>query len=423
MLASSGLPLPLPPKRLIGNMDREFISERQHALQLYLNAILMNPILASSLTTKKFVDPDNYSAPLHEVALQQTSLALRGEVGWEVVAPLPDVGWRLRKHYFHVRCRGAARDPDEQHWASWLDYGPDKHLDDKDMQSVMKSLAAMRHPYVTPLELAVCTELGALCVRRVSAVRGSLRDLLCGARPHNSFLKKYGNPKGHRPLPAHQVALYGRQILEALRFMQTKGLPYGHLHTGNLAVDADGRRVRLLDVENGVLGVPSFYRPYFVQHRRINTMQAVDVYCLGHTLYEMAFGAPLHESVCDSYPPDCPALLRSVLSSILSTEACRGGLPTVEALQSHPFFTEGGEAACADGGERCHLKLTTAAKEQLRVGQALTEERLREEQRMVRSQKRLVKVQEMMSSEEEKKKRKQKAVSVRRLDGDSVTGR
>lgn len=81
----------------------------------------------------------------------------------------------------------------------------------------------------------------------------------------------------------------------------------GHLHPGNVIVDND--RVKLLDIENGVLGVPSFYRPYFVQHKKINTLHALDVYCFGHTLYEMTFGSPLHESVAESYPNSCPTLL------------------------------------------------------------------------------------------------------------------
>lgn len=60
--------------------------------------------------------------------------------------------------------------------------------------------------------------------------------------------------------------------------------------------------------------------------------------------------------------------------------------------------------------EKYHLKISSVVKDQLRNAQVQLEERLRDEQKMVRSQKRLVKVQEMMSSEEEKKKRKQKAV-------------
>lgn len=60
--------------------------------------------------------------------------------------------------------------------------------------------------------------------------------------------------------------------------------------------------MKLLDIENGVLGVPSFYRPYFMQHKRINNIQAIDVYSFGHVLYEMMFGTPLHESVADNIP-------------------------------------------------------------------------------------------------------------------------
>lgn len=99
----------------------------------------------------------------------------------------------------------------------------------------------------------------------------------------------------------------------------------------------------------------------------------------------------------------------SILESILSAEACKGGLPTIEALMSHPFFSSITLTHGPD--EKGHLKIPCSTKEQLRLAQMQLEERLKEEQKMVRSQKRLVKVQEMMSSEEEKKKRKHKAVS------------
>lgn len=54
---------------------------------------------------------------------------------------------------------------------------------------------------------------------------------------------------------------------------------------------------RLVDIENFVLGVPSFYRPFFVQHSKINTSELIDVYSFGHLLYELTFGYPLQESV------------------------------------------------------------------------------------------------------------------------------
>lgn len=44
-------------------MRADFIHQRQLELQLFINQVLMNPILASSLPTKKFIDPDSYSTP------------------------------------------------------------------------------------------------------------------------------------------------------------------------------------------------------------------------------------------------------------------------------------------------------------------------------------------------------------------------
>uniref|UniRef100_A0A5F8H2J4 PX domain containing serine/threonine kinase like n=1 Tax=Monodelphis domestica TaxID=13616 RepID=A0A5F8H2J4_MONDO len=61
-LQISGLSLPLPPKKLIGNMEREFIAERQKGLQRYLDVITTNHLLANCELVKKFLDPNNYSA-------------------------------------------------------------------------------------------------------------------------------------------------------------------------------------------------------------------------------------------------------------------------------------------------------------------------------------------------------------------------
>jgi PX domain-containing protein kinase-like protein len=192
-------------------------------LQKYLNSVLMNPILVSSLPARSFVDPANYCQPFGELALQHVSLALRGEVGWEVVGPLEEMGWRLRKHYYQIRCKSL---PKDELMGGWTDYGPDKYLDDKDMHALFKSLNQIQHPFIHSIELCLCTDIGGLVVRS-NHKDGSLRDLICGAKPRQSFLKKYGNPKGHKPLEVSQVALYGRQILEALKFLMDKGLPYG----------------------------------------------------------------------------------------------------------------------------------------------------------------------------------------------------
>lgn len=57
-----GIGLLLPPKKLIGNMDRDFVAERQRGLQAYLDSLTQHPLLSCSLPVKKFLDPSSYSA-------------------------------------------------------------------------------------------------------------------------------------------------------------------------------------------------------------------------------------------------------------------------------------------------------------------------------------------------------------------------
>ncbi|XP_011872171.1 PREDICTED: PX domain-containing protein kinase-like protein isoform X2 [Vollenhovia emeryi] len=408
-LSVSGFDLPLPPKRIIGNMEPDFIAQRQIALQNYLNIVLMNPILASSLPMKKFLDPENYTAPLHEIALQQVSLALRSDANFEVGKAIPDMGWRLRKHYYTVKNR---QNPKQELLLAWVEFGPDKHLQDKDIHGVFKTLGSLRHTYIEPIVHQHVTDNGALTIRNFYSA-GTLRDVLCITKPKQPFIKKYGNPKQIKALTVQEIATYGYQILEALGFLHEKGLPYGHLHTGNVLLTP--RCAKLLDIENGLLGLPAFYRPYVVQRRKLHATTQVDVYSFGHVLYEMAFGRPLLEATCSDLP-HCEANLKNLLEVILSPEALKQDLPTVIRLLEHPFFESARHAASAIGTvEKPYFKLSNHLKEALQEAVNKAEQRLRDEQKVARHQKRLVKVQEMMSSEEEMKKRKHKLKKEQKL--------
>lgn len=42
----------------------------------------------------------------------------------------------------------------------------------------------------------------------------------------------------------------------------------GHLHAGNVVME--GGNCRLLDLENWLLGLPSYYRSFFTQFKKIN---------------------------------------------------------------------------------------------------------------------------------------------------------
>lgn len=121
-------------------------------------------------------------------------------------------------------------------------------------------------------------------------------------KPRDSYLKKYCNPKRSQGLELEQIKLYGRQILEVcthahlrgrgymctcagvlqwrlwlcvqgLKLLHDNGMFFGHLHTSNVMVEDDV--CQLLEVENGILGVPSMLRATFSQLRKINVRTQV----------------------------------------------------------------------------------------------------------------------------------------------------
>ncbi|XP_047388607.1 PX domain-containing protein kinase-like protein isoform X3 [Sciurus carolinensis] len=392
----AGLSLPLPPKKLIGNMDREFIAERQKGLQNYLNVITTNHILSNCELVKKFLDPNNYSANYTEIALQQVSMFFRSEPKWEVVEPLKDIGWRIRKKYFLMKIKNQ---PKERLVLSWADLGPDKYLSDKDFQCLIKLLPSCLHPYIYRVTFATANESSALLIRTFNE-KGTLKDLIYKAKPKDPFLKKYCNPKKIQGLELQQIKTYGRQILEVLKFLHDKGFPYGHLHASNVMLDGD--TCRLLDLENSLLGLPSFYRSYFTQFRKINTLESVDVHCFGHLLYEMTYGRPPDSVPVDSFPPAPSMAVVAVLESTLSCDACKNGMPTVSRLLQMPLFSD----VLLTTSEKPQFKIPTKLKEALRIAKECIEKRLIEEQKQIHQHRRLTRAQSHHGSEEERKKRK-----------------
>lgn len=434
VLMTSGLHLPMPPKKILGNMNREFIAERKTALQRYLNVILQNRYLALTVAVKKFLDPDHYSFPFEELALQHVCMVLRGEIHCHVIRHLPEIGTRLRKHYFLVSSNSESPGP---MLLSWCEHGPDKFLDEKYMKAVFKALASIQHPFIQPIELSGVNDTGGFVVRQPNP-NGSLRDLLMGvckpavsndhAMWQQHFLIKYCEGKGKSctekekdgigiGLSEDELAKYGAQILDGLIFLQDKGLPFcGHIHSGNIVIN--GGVARILDVENSVLGLPPFSRHFLLQlpkqkqpipsqcqdttcSNKRGPLEIADAYCFGRTLYEMATGKELADATIDSMPSVSPSL-RSLLEQTLSLESCRHGLPTLHQLRMHPFFRG------IERESRGQLKLSNSLRDALRLARIKVEERFLDDQRMLRHQKRLAKVREILNSSDEKKLRRLK---------------
>lgn len=47
----------------------------------------------------------------------------------------------------------------------------------------------------------------------------------------------------------------------------------GHLHSGNIILEEGG--CRILDIENWLLGIPSYYRSFYTQFKKINVSMRV----------------------------------------------------------------------------------------------------------------------------------------------------
>lgn len=128
----------------------------------------------------------------------------------------------------------------------------------------------------------------------------------------------------------------------------------------------------------------------------------------------MAFGRPLLEATIEgSDLPHCDSKLKNLLEIILSHEALKQDLPTVEQLMGHTFFEIArlnNAQSKFSGVEKPYFKISSHLKDALVEAINKAETRLKDEQKVVRHQKRLIKVQELMSSEEEMKKRKHKLV-------------
>lgn len=77
----------------------------------------------------------------------------------------------------------------------------------------------------------------------------------------------------------------------------------GNLHTGNIFFEDDVAKIS--DIENGIFNLPSFYKRFLIENRKIHSIEDVDVYCFGHVLYEMAFGERLQRCFWEPDNPDC----------------------------------------------------------------------------------------------------------------------
>lgn len=395
-ISSWGVELPFPGKKIFGNMNRAFVEDRKKGLQTYLDVLLQNLALAETLIVKKFLDPKNYDDSFNEEALRQTSMLLRTEPHWNMVEPLKDIGARIKKGFFLVNCETEVVG---KQVLTWSEIGPYYSFSAKEMTSITKLLTTIQHPYITPMTMAAFNQNGAH-VSRPFHVNGSLRDYLCGAKVKGSYIKKYLSKR--RTLNEQEMATAGRHILEALVFLQDRGLPYGQLHTGNVMVDttSNGNFYKISDIENFLLGLPSRYRNLHVMHGKIKTTLDADVYNFGVLLFEAATGTELQTPTTDMIPATVPGPVRTILEGIITSIPLKDGLPTLDELIADIFFTPTSSATHVQPV----LKLSTKHKQAISIANSLYETTLSNDHKSLNT----VRRQANVAQKTEKRKRSKK---------------
>ncbi|KAH7946852.1 hypothetical protein HPB52_005038 [Rhipicephalus sanguineus] len=315
-LQTSGQELPLPPKKLFNKMSREFIAERQQKLQEYLDQVLSEPLLSQCLAVKRFLDPNSYSQNFCEAALQHVSMLFRSEDHWEVVDPLPDIGWRFRKQYFMVRHKGDLKD--KPRLLMWVPLGPDFYLTVKDLQVALKLLTAIqasRRKCLTLEQKALLIKvergdrqksdiakeltnkeavLDGFEKRNQSGRTGAedlpptlkitsltMTGLKTAGQEVEGDLKPFGLADTDEDEEPHEVPNMV-QMWEDLHVLQDKvesmggdngltkclvKLEQGHLHLGNIVLRGDNCVVTAL--QNQLLGLPSRLRPLIVHLKKV----------------------------------------------------------------------------------------------------------------------------------------------------------
>jgi len=226
--------------------------------------------------------------------------------------------------------------------------------DPESFRAFKLALVTMRHPnIIKSFDVGISKDSTQIFVYRELGPKGSLRDLLHVQKLNLPYREKYG-AKG-KPFEIGKIRRYGRQILEGLLFLENIGIPYLHLHTGNIIMNDQGDCM-LTDIESGFLGLepPERYIDYIRNVRQFISRPAAPIILLfGYVLYECSMAHqcqvanPLDTIIKLKRKPPKPII--HLLGKIFGDQSIGVEAPTVKSLLNEPFF-RGAEVLRSDYG-------------------------------------------------------------------------
>lgn len=156
-------------------------------------------------------------------------------------------------------------------------------------------------------------EKKGLLVLQPFVAGGSLKDRIHRTCPTRAYKEKYRVVEAS-PLLYEEIARFGRQILEALVALRSKGIVCEHLSSGNVIIDQDNARIS--DIYTPLLAIDR-YKEVRELTVPLEAKVELDLLLFGHVLYEMATGMELttvqpEEGVLELLAPEIADVLELI---------------------------------------------------------------------------------------------------------------
>jgi serine/threonine protein kinase len=163
------------------------------------------------------------------------------------------------------------------------------------------------------MDIFYSKEKKGLLVLQPFVAAGSLKDRIHRVNPTRSYKEKY-RLVGASPLPFNDIARFGRQILEALVALRSKGIVCEHLSSGNVIIDQENARIA--DIYTPLLAIDR-YKDVRELTVPLEGKVELDLLLLGRLVYEMATGMELttvqpEEGVLELLAPEIAHVLEMI---------------------------------------------------------------------------------------------------------------